>query len=482
MRFLEILLLVVAAVLPFLLGSSQVKSLRQPLAASMVVLLLAHFFVEGGRWQMAPIYVLHSIGLFLLLRKAAYFTGGRLRRVVQGFFLLLLLALGATAATAFPVFELPTPTGPYAAGARYVEVVADAAEPITPRQDDQRTFVVKIWYPASVSAESREPYLNEAGRRGFARKYGLPKRTFDYLDRVETHTFLAPEVAAGTFPVLIFSHGYYANAFGYHALLEDIVSQGFVVLNINHTYESVGTQFLSGEIKFYDQEYERAHHTAAMAGTVWEATENFKRATTLEEKRVAIQALLKEYYAAAITARWERDIDEVVRLIPDWAENSFLAGHLDTTKIGAFGHSQGGAAVGQALLNHPKIAAGVNLDGVQWGDLVDRSLSQPFLLVSSDWPDDHPNFNEVAYQRSGGGDFYSAIIRGAGHASFMDIPFLVRLPGLNEAGSIRSARGIEIAASLVVGFFNRYLNGAETSLLQLPAQYSELEVVRKMGD
>jgi hypothetical protein len=117
--------------------------------------------------------------------------------------------------------------------------------------------MIKAWYPAILKEETTEKYLNKGDRFGFAVKYGLPKSIFNYLDYVKTHTYSDAKVAKGKFPILIFSHGSYSKASGYYALLEEIVSHGYIVLNINHTYEGVGTLFPNGEIKYYNKEYDQ---------------------------------------------------------------------------------------------------------------------------------------------------------------------------------------------------------------------------------
>ena len=108
-------------------------------------------------------------------------------------------------------------------------------EIITSDPMDKRELTIKAWYPADVTTEKREKYLPSAEREGFAIKYGLPKKTFGYLDLTATNTYENPPVAEGKYPVLIFSHGYYSKASGYYAIIEDIVSQGYIVINLNHT-------------------------------------------------------------------------------------------------------------------------------------------------------------------------------------------------------------------------------------------------------
>lgn len=482
MRYLEISILVLSTILPFVLHLKKINLNHKSLATLLICLLIAHLIFESPRWQMAPIYIVYAICILVTSKGYSFFKGGWIRRITSGIFLIFMLTLGFLFSSTLPVFDLPEPKGKYKVGARYLHFVSELDEPITQEERDKRELVIKVWYPADILEEPLEPYLDEAGRKGFAIKYNLPESTFGYLDNIKTNTFQEPKPAEGIFPVLIFSHGYYANAFGYYALIEEIVSQGFVVFNMNHTYESVGSKFPSGEIKFYDKEYERRHNNEEMASIIWKANEDFKKATSIEEKQKAIDYILKNYYAAAISKRWEKDIHEIVFQIPKWSETTFLANHIDTSKVGVFGHSQGGSAIGQALIDNPKITAGINIDGVQWGEMVDTSLNKPFLLLSSDWPDDHPDFNEIAYYNSNSENFYLAEIKNSGHSNFMDIPFMIKIPVLNEAGEINPKKATRITSDLVVGFFNKYLNNLETDLIELSNLHTELEIKRKIID
>lgn len=482
MRYLEITLLLFGAVLPFLVSSYKNSTSFKKISLLLIAIAwIGHAAIEGMRWQMIPIYLVNFILIICLIKNFSFFKGGWLRKFASGFFLLLFLGLGFTFSKILPVFDFPTPKGNYPIGSQYIYFESEREETITEAANDKRQLMIKVWYPAAATNQPKEKYLDQAERQGFAAKYGLPKKTFNYLDLVKTNTHLGPEVAEGKFPVLFFSPGYYSNATGYQALLEEIVSQGYIVLNINPTYESVGALFPANEIKLYDLEYDRKHNGEAMAKMAWEASENFKKAKNEVEQKAAIETIVKEYFATEITYRWTKDINELVDKIPAWTSSTFLNSHLDITKIGVFGHSQGGAAAGQSLLENAKIKAGINIDGVHWGNMIDTFFSKPFMRISSDWPATHPDFNSVIYQNKSRSDFYAAKIKQSGHASFMDIPFVANLPPLNEAGSIEPQKAIDLTAEMVVGFFDQYLKFEKSNFLEKAKAHPEV-IIEKQQD
>lgn len=59
-----------------------------------------------------------------------------------------------------------------------------------------------------------------------------------------------------------------------------------------------------------------------------------------------------------------------------------IAGSLDLTRVGMFGHSLGGASTAVAMSVDRRIRAGANLDGIMHGPVTDLGLDRPFLLMS----------------------------------------------------------------------------------------------------
>ena len=124
MRTLELSALFVAlfAVLwPVLFGVRPRRGIVPMLA---VIALIAHLTIEGGRWQMIPIYLV----LVGVTAGDVFFVGRDLqwsRRVARGFFGVLGLALAASLPLVLPVPELPVPSGPEQIGTTSLELVDD---------------------------------------------------------------------------------------------------------------------------------------------------------------------------------------------------------------------------------------------------------------------------------------------------------------------------------------------------------------------
>jgi len=337
MRILELTLLIISTILPFYISSNASQKNKNTSFGISIGILIVHFVLEGYRWQMIPVYLIFLVLAWCIYKKSSFFKGGWLRKTMTGIPLILLLVIAWALPYLLPVFDLPTPTGKHNVGSQYIHLKTNQDEIITTDPNDKRELMIKVWYPAQLKNEETEPYLNDGDRVGFASKYGLPKSTLNYLNHVETHTFVNPSVEEGQFPVLIFSPGIYANASGYYAMLEEIVSHGYIVFNINHTYETTGTLFPDGAIKLYNSEYDRKHNNQKMGEMAWIATQNFNKAKNDEEQFAAIENLIHDYIAANITIRWSKDISMVIDELTKWNSSGFLAKHLDVSKIGCSG-------------------------------------------------------------------------------------------------------------------------------------------------
>jgi len=52
------------------------------------------------------------------------------------------------------------------------------------------------------------------------------------------------------------------------------------------------------------------------------------------------------------------------------------------SNTGIIGHSLGGATAATAMLARSRFIAGINLDGSFWGDVIQKGLDKPFLMLA----------------------------------------------------------------------------------------------------
>lgn len=108
-------------------------------------------------------------------------------------------------------------------------------------------------------------------------------------------------------------------------------------------------------------------------------------------------------------------------------------GRVDASRVAAVGHSFGGAASVAASSEDPRVVAAVNIDGTPYGELPERQLTRPFLLLQSDYNETrHSDFfinGNGALLTGSSAPGYRFEITRANHYSFTDVPMFLAPPG-----------------------------------------------------
>jgi dienelactone hydrolase len=376
--------------------------------------------------------------------------------------------------------QLPEPTGQHAVGRlSYDWVDSTRTDIYAANREDRRELVVFAWYPAKERAAERAPYLPQAW---------APVADFLGIDVAGLRSHAVPDatVAAddSTYPVLLLSPSGFPPLL-LSAIAEELASHGFIVVGVNHTYETAVTPFADARVV--------PMNPAAIGGALGPQTGS-------HDDVFRQRASVCEYKAADLASV----ADQLERLNSDPAER--LAGRLDLGRIAALGHSFGGDAALEWCRNDRRCRAAVNLDGALWSEVGRVGLDSPALQVLAE----HGEFAIAAedavkagaaptvewfeaekaitfggwrtvQQRAQPG--YTAQIGGATHLSFMDVPFLpvtdasIVKPGL-DATKIEPQRMWRITCDLLLAFFARHLNGAAAApvLDGLADDYPELTI------
>ncbi|MGA9307872.1 MAG: hypothetical protein WBW31_20905, partial [Candidatus Sulfotelmatobacter sp.] len=154
--------------------------------------------------------------------------------------------------------RLPAPNGKYAvARIGYDWVDRSRPETLSLIPDAHREIMVYVWYPAERVRKSKAAdYL--PGSESIARSSeGESMKSFwgDDWDlvvsgRVKTDTSETSPVAVGKelFPLVVFSPGLGVPSTAYTALIEEVVSHGYIVASIEPTYEVPAVVFPHGRV------------------------------------------------------------------------------------------------------------------------------------------------------------------------------------------------------------------------------------------
>ncbi|AUP79966.1 alpha/beta hydrolase family protein [Flavivirga eckloniae] len=486
MRILEIILLLIVTILPFVKRPLLKIINKKYLLIALATILILHTVIESCRWQLIPAYLLMLVLMWRIIsidqtktNKLTFLRG------LGYIFIIILLIPSWFLPNLLPVFSLPKPTGEYPVGTHSIHLKTNIDEIITKDENDKREFMVKVWYPSSsIVSGKQEPYLDRANRVSFINKYlgGINPNLLNYLDHVDTYVYENVPIVEKNFPVLIFSHGYGSNALGYYSLLTEIASQGYIILNLNHTYESLGSTFPDGREKFFDYEFQ-ANQTVNVLERMKPVKEAFKKELSFEERHAIIREASKGYSVTNMIKRWTTDIIYTIDQLENWNSTGFLKDKLDLNRIGVFGHSRGGGAAGQTAIKDTRIKAAANIDGVQWGEMMDTIYHVPFLYISADWPAEHEDINSHVYKNKSTDYFYESKILTSAHPNFMDIPFMIPIKELAQTGAVDAELGIKITNELVTAFFDRHLkNNYIADPKKISQKYELLEMTIHQGD
>ena len=436
MRALE--LAIVALLLIFALWSLMSRNRKRAallLGLTLIVLLL-HLALEGAHWQMAPAYL--GAGIFAILVITKKSTGVMAN---VGAWAIILLALAAVCfSTVLPMFRLPRPTGPDAIGTRVIYLV-DTSRVEKHDSSRKRELMIQIWYPAGSGRNPYAPYRRRA------------ETTFisSYQSVLPTHSrWNAPVLASGIFPVLLFSPAWNGRRTQNTYLVEDLASHGYVVVGIDHPYNSEPVAFPDGRVIHFAPSPEMDFSTNSLE--------------TIEA------AAARELVTQAADTIFVLNQLEKMNADPE----SPFHGHLDTNNVGAFGHSFGGAVAAQVCHDDPRIRAALDIDGSFWGEVRLTGLSKPFMFMTEDvappaTAEERSRFNNfqgvnaalddsdrAMFQKFGG---FRVFLHGSTHLSFTDKVLVSPFKALSGEGAIPARRELLIVRQFALAFFDQTLRG-----------------------
>jgi pimeloyl-ACP methyl ester carboxylesterase len=362
---------------------------------------------------------------------------------------------------------LPEPTGSPVGYRLYVAVDESRQEIFTNVADDVRTFPLAIYYPAAPAADAMPaPYTTEAESTAYESALMIPAVVFN---SIEGHLYLDAPLASNpsAYPILLFSPGFGSPIRFYTTLLTELASQGYIVAVVDHPY--------SQAVSLFPDETVVTANTAGSNMITGEARD-------------------------AILTVWIEDMQYALDYLGELNETDpVLAGALDLDVVGAFGHSFGGAASANLSLVDDRVAASINMDGSVFGD-AGQGVSKPFMTMLSGYVEftdaqlavvgltreafdaevaKHLNSIDTALSTSESP--YNLVIDGTLHATYtIDVALLrnimpeVITPEL--VGAIDGARANEIFAAYTIAFFDTYLLGGPSPLLDgASPDYPEVE-------
>jgi predicted dienelactone hydrolase len=295
-------------------------------------------------------------------------------------------------ASATPV--LPRPTGAFPIGVTDLHLIdSSRPDPWNPPQP-YRELMVSVVYPArNVAGYERAPLMTQGVSDGFNTlaapdNYGVPAGTTIDWAAIKTYEHEGAPAATGRHPVLLYSPGVGDIRSWDSVLVDQLASEGYVVVIIDPTYEASAVQFPADAAdpdgRVIDSNLLSWFAKAQQDGTVTQLLEQ-----VLDTRVADVKFVLDELTELAAGG----DPDAEHSPLPQG-----LAHELDLSRVGMFGQSAGGFTALEAMYEDPRLKAGVDMDGTlefdagaptdtNFSPVAQHGLAKPFLLLGSQTSD-----------------------------------------------------------------------------------------------
>jgi dienelactone hydrolase len=285
--------------------------------------------------------------------------------------------------------ELPLPSGKFGVGVCTLDWT-DEARPETQsgKDGDKRRLLVYLFYPTAKNVpgipadyfphlKQIEAFEEQFGKDFFKKSYGS---SYAIISRLKCHAIeqARPVTEAKRFPVVIFSHGGGMPIRFYTAIIENLVSHGYVVAAVEHCHDGASVVFPDGHIitqSGWDQDDKRSKAERAR----------------FHQSRIRTGALDNRFV-----------LDQLQRLDSGDLKGGegLLRGRLDLTRVGALGHSFGGKVSIASVPEDRRIRFAMNLGGGLDPGSTYGPLHRPVAAMFGDNRKPRgPNETEAAYAK-----------------------------------------------------------------------------------
>ena len=387
------------------------------------------------------------------------------RQAAAGLLVALALLLHAAAQGIKPVSTapFPRPTGSFAVGTHeYLWVDQSREEPFTKDPADRRHLLVRVWYPAEpVPGKESAPYISDVNE--------FPEKSvYRRGEGIKTNSITDAPFAKdkSRFPILLYQPGGGTARFVGTFQVEQLASQGYVIVSADHPGFSETVLFPDG-YRFQADRLLAPNQTG-----------------NLREDALKSWDWLERDVFPTWTADVSYVLDKIEELDRTPAQPFYK--RLDLSRIGMMGWSFGGATAVQMSKDDRRVKVVVDQDGQLFGDVWEKGTKRPVMLMHHGGEDKPPKPADAAVMKGltamtrerdrlfldrSVGDRYEVSIAKTQHGHFSD--FLLFFPPRADELDIRRAHGIIIAYTSA--FFDKYLRGRGNDLLDRPSdKYPEV--------
>ena len=314
-----------------------------------------------------------------------------------------------------------------------------------------RLINVQIWYPTNFDEQVKQytysKYYYEIDNV-YKKLENWTDEDYQIVSKIPTESFINCPISEKQpkYPVLLLSPSLGGNISMYTYYAEQLAKSGFVVVGINHLYESEyvidnNMNVMPVNVAFHDSL----------------KTLNIPKQITAERYR-EVKGIRQKVLG--------EDLVFCMNKLEEINTNEF-GGRLDLQKIGAFGHSIGGTASIYASLLDKRIKAVLDIDGTPPTVALENGIAVPFMFIEdlTDY-ENHEGYKKMHRRRAAfceinSSESFRILIDGTNHNSFLDINYHTA----QDENERKKALGIlQQTTNYMLQFFNHFLKQDEMSL------------------
>ena len=389
--------------------------------------------------------------------------------------------------------RLPLPSGSYGIGRMAFDwtdmgrTADNAAGPASPIQ--QSELMVYLWYPTRANPEKIRGVLFPGIKEIDSAPDTIPgfksgpifgnNWTLVLSGEITSHVQENAPIAKTPkrFPVVIFSPTAFGTCFEYTSAIEDLVSHGYVVAAVEHTYETFAVAFPGGQVRTLPVKAIQQRYLAPPGAS---EEESYDKLNGWNRHRVDVRAADLSFV-----------LDKLTQLDEESKHSSPFAGRLDTAHVAAVGHSRGGWAAVLACRRDDRFRACANLDGGNDGEglqypgaptpkqpILYVELSKTLQLPKDWWPLKklhltaaewiqrwHKTVGEEFGSFPSGGYFVEITADDMEHYSFSDRILLQAAKEGSEEKKNAALRGLHLTEDVTRTFLDQNLKGEKQPIL-----------------
>ncbi len=391
-----------------------------------------------------------------------------MKKIVSILFCLLLLSsCSLFVSKVANIQNINTVTGKYSVGTKRLLLIDSNRSNwfLDEYSQDKRRLMTQIWYPANKdSLFKKSKYLDNTKALTHTIRlqgYDVPEILSNQIGYVDCNSWEdSPPVENEKFPVIIFSHGHGGLRTQNTNQVEELVSHGYVVIAVDHTFDAGFIQFPDGSVSY---------------------------SLTARPNEERIQETPEQFYT-----RFGYRADDISFLINEinkfYNYDQRLFAIMDYDKMGIFGHSFGGMTSFYSAYHIPQIKSCFALDG--WFEpmpdtLVVKNINKPIFHLGQNNKGEIKYWNDLNYEKlkkimdNNSNLSITIDIPGSYHYDYTDFTYFSYLSKqLNFSGSVPTKTMAKIMNTTLLDFFNYTLkNKAQIDLEYYKKEFPEINVI-----